>query len=82
MKFKPDSNETQEYPVSGMVTEKDLRNAHRTTRQYFESEYGSKEKEAWDKHLLAEHPEWFPDKKGKPWHQYWAEYWRTKGLKV
>ena len=38
MRFKAGSEDTQEYPQTGRITEKDLKMAHLTTRQYWQNE--------------------------------------------
>jgi len=38
MRFKADSEDTQEYPQPGRITEKDVKMAHLTTRQYWQNE--------------------------------------------
>ena len=78
MRFKSDSDDTQEYPEPGVIHEKDLKMAKWSTRQYMSDQDGPEEWKAWDKSWKEQHPEWFPDKDGKPWDVYWDEYWRNK----
>ena len=43
MRFKADSEDTQEYPQTGRITEKDLKMAHCTTRQYWAEQEANEE---------------------------------------
>ena len=74
MKFKADSDDTEEYIRSGIIHEKDLKGAAVFRAQCAEQD-GPAEWEAWDRSWKQKHPEWYPDKDGKPWDVYWAEYW-------
>jgi hypothetical protein len=76
MRYKADSDDTEEYPQSGIIHEKDLKGSTVFRPQCAEKD-GRKEWEAWDRSWKQQHPEWFPDKDGKPWHQYWDEYWSS-----
>ena len=69
--------ETDERPRTISVTDDDLRDIHRSTRQILADQDGPAEWAAWDKSWKEQHPEWYPDKDGKPWDVYWAEYWRN-----
>ena len=77
-----DSEDTEERPMAKSVTDEDLKNVHRSTRQIWAQQDGPAEWAAWDKSWKQQHPEWYPDKDGKPWDVYWSEYWRTKTERI
>jgi len=74
MKYKPRSDDDAEYPRPGMLSEQDIKMAKWSTRQYWEQDKGYTQ-EAWDKSWSEQHPEWFPDKDGLPWAEYWKKFW-------
>lgn len=75
MRFKADSEDTQEYPQTGRITEKDLKMSHCTTRQYWEEQDRGQDLQAGNNFWKKKHPEWFPDKNGLPWDEYWKRFW-------
>ena len=75
MRFKASSDDDAEYPRPGMLSEQDIKMSHCTTRQYWDQQNGEQEHKAWNKSWKQRHPEWFPDKDGLPWDEYWKRFW-------